>query len=133
MVNGVQKRRVTVLNHKENIESEMSDENFNHNECLNQKIEYGEIEKVVKGLKPGKSCGYDNIPNEILRQENVMLLLFHLFNKCFDFGKVPTTWLKSIIVPIPKKFNKRPKCSSELQRHQSSFLYKQSLFRSFKQ
>ncbi len=37
-----------------------------------------------------------------------MLLLYNLFTKCFEFGIVPTIWLKALILPVPKSASKDP-------------------------
>ena len=49
------------------------------NTFLNDEVSYDEIERVVKVLKSNKSVGPDAIPNEILKHNDVKLLLFDLF------------------------------------------------------
>ena len=80
----------------------------NVNEILNRPIEYGEVEKVVLKLKKKKATGIDNIPNEILMNENVICVLWKYITACFESGLVPRLWLKSIINPIPKGSDKDP-------------------------
>ena len=51
---------------------------------LNEPIGYHEIENAVKSLKPKKSPGIDGLPNEVLTDPSLLILLWSLFNKCFD-------------------------------------------------
>ena len=53
-------------------------------------------------LKSNKSVGPDAIPNEILKHNDVKLLLFDLFRLCLKTGTIPSMWQKAIISPIPK-------------------------------
>ncbi len=53
-----------------------------------------------------KSVGIDQISNEVLKKNDIMLILFQLYVKCFDSGLVPSLWLKAIITPIPKSSTK---------------------------
>ena len=84
--------------------SNMNDNNV----LLNSTISLAEISEVTKTLKNNKSVGFDNIPNEILKNENVKIALCNYLNACFKFSKVPSVWLKSVIIPIPKGGNKDP-------------------------
>ena len=58
--------------------------------------------------KNKKSPGLDNIPNEVLKNRNIILVMFKLFTFCFDNCIIPNSWLKSIIKPIPKGAGKDP-------------------------
>ncbi len=42
------------------------------------------------------------IPNEILKNAKLRVILKELFQLCLDSAKIPTDWLKAIIKPIPK-------------------------------
>ncbi len=53
---------------------------------LNGPISFDEFEKIINKLKINKSSGIDQIPNEVLKIHYVMLLLYNLFTKCFEFG-----------------------------------------------
>ena len=90
------------------IGSNMSHANFQSNLVLNRKISFYEIERVVLKLKTQKAPGPDMIPNELVKCSEIRLLLYHLFNYCFEHGIVPSRWLKAIIKPIPKGANKDP-------------------------
>ena len=57
-----------------------------------------------KGLKSGKSCGIDEISNEML-QLSVPVLLKHflfLFNFILQNGTYPSNWKENVIKPIYK-------------------------------
>ena len=64
------------------------------------------IEEVVFATtrtKNGKSSGYDNIANEILKLPEIVPVLHTLYAYCFRFGKTPDDWFKSLITPIYKE------------------------------
>ena len=84
------------------IESRMFSHNQEPNKMLNQVISYDEVENVVRKLKIKKSCGIDGIPNEVLKSNSIILLLWKLLDKCFEYSRTPSVWLKSIISPIQK-------------------------------
>ena len=71
------------------------------NDILNQNIHIDEIQKVVLHLKEKKAPGIDEIYNEVLKNEPIIKLLQVLFQFCFDTGKVPSLWRKTLIRPIP--------------------------------
>ena len=50
---------------------------------LNEQLSYDEVEKAVRKLQNGKSPGLDNIPNEILKNKEVIMCLWYLYRKCF--------------------------------------------------
>ena len=64
---------------------------------------YDEVEKVLNKLKSNKSAGWDNIPNEVIKNKSVYVLLLKYFQKYFDSSFVP-----SIVSPIPKSATKDP-------------------------
>ena len=53
-------------------------------------------------MKKGKEAGFDEKPSEVLYSEQSIVFLCKLFSKCFETGKVPTSWGKGIINPIQK-------------------------------
>ncbi|CAC5406288.1 unnamed protein product [Mytilus coruscus] len=69
---------------------------------LNREISREEVKDAVYKAKLGKAIGIDEIPSEILRNDNCIDLLHKLFKFCFTEGQVPEEWLTSIITPIPK-------------------------------
>ena len=73
------------------------------NDNLDGEITNDEILKCINRLKSGKACGYDSIPNEILKCEHITDTLHELFNMCFRTSNIPGDWNKIIIKPIPKK------------------------------
>ena len=80
----------------------------NTNDFVNEPISYDELEKCVLKLHNKKAVGMDGIPNEILKNKDVMLATWKLFTVYFTNGVVPSVWLKSVVVPIPKSSKKDP-------------------------
>ncbi len=101
--------RENILNMKDHKERSMQDPLYNANINLNRPISLDEVKKVVSKAKNGKAVGMDNIPNEILKCQPIIGALHALFQLCFDSGKVPTIWTKSIISPIPKNRTNDPR------------------------
>ena len=74
------------------------------NSILNRDISAEEVLKAVKSLKSGKSCGIDEISNEML-QMSVPVLSKHflfLFNFILQNGTYPSNWKENVIKPIYK-------------------------------
>jgi len=67
----------------------------------------GEVEKAIKRLKNKKAPGPDNIHSEVLKliDENGVCFLTELFNRIYDTGTIPSDWLHSTFITIPKKNN----------------------------
>ena len=59
--------------------------------------------------KKGKASGIDQIPIEVLRNDNLGFYLHVLFNVYFDKGIIPSMWNKCIISPIPKSSTTDPR------------------------
>ncbi len=55
------------INHKNQLDEEMSYPSYDNNELLNYDITFEELERVVNRLKKNKACGFDCIPNEFLK------------------------------------------------------------------
>ena len=104
-----------------------------HNELLNGSISYDEIEKVINGAKLKKACGYDGMYNEVIKSSECKHALYRLFNLCFDYGKVPSTWQKAIISPVPKSAMKDPHVPSEYRGVISALTCRQNLLTGSKQ
>ena len=81
-----------------------------HNIMLNCDISYDEVEAQVNKSTLNKSVGFDNIPNEVLKHPDCIMLLYRLFKLCFDKSLVPSAWLKAVISPTPKGADKDPYC-----------------------
>ena len=60
------------------------------------------LNKGSKEWKKGKAVGFDEIPSEVLYSEQSIAFLCKLFSKCFEMGRVPTSWGKGIINQIQK-------------------------------
>ena len=69
---------------------------------LNVNFTEEEIRRAIRNAKPNKAVGNDQIPNEALKNEAMTIILKDFFQLCFDLGKIPDEWMKSIINPIPK-------------------------------
>ena len=61
-----------------------------------------EVNKALSKAKTNKAVGIDHLPNEGLKSAKCAELLFRLYNAVFESAKMPTIWLKAVIVPIPK-------------------------------
>ena len=66
-----------------------------------------EAEAAVKSLKPGKSAGVDNIPDELLQAggETMIDVLLNICNKIWQTGEWPTPWTQSLVITLSKKGN----------------------------
>ena len=64
---------------------------------------------MTQKLKNNKATGNDFVPNEILKCNNLLDVLYNLLNYCFVNHTIPYEWSKSRITPILKpnkcKFN----------------------------
>ena len=69
---------------------------------LNVAITEQEVRVALNKSKSKKAVGIDNLPNEILKNNESAKLLHKLFNKIFQCNLVPSIWKKAIIKPIPK-------------------------------
>ena len=66
-------------------------------EDINGHITYDEVFKTVNKL-----------PNEVIKNKDVINILTRFMNMCFMHNIIPTLWTKSIIKPIPKGSSKDP-------------------------
>ncbi|XP_072181494.1 uncharacterized protein [Diadema setosum] len=62
-----------------------------------------EVVGTVTSLKSGKAPGVDNIPTEMLKEEEAADMLHKLCNLIWRTGEWPKQWTQSLIVPLPKK------------------------------
>ena len=69
---------------------------------LNHDITEDEVRRVIFNSKSRKATGIENLPNEILKNDNTVVILTKLFSKIFNTGIMPTIWKTAIIKPIPK-------------------------------
>ena len=75
---------------------------------LNNDVSIQEVNNATRRLKDDKATGCDEIPNEILKRENLSPILRKFMNVCFVHGVTPTVWQQAIISPIPKSSSKDP-------------------------
>ena len=90
------------------INNKVSSNCCNHT-CYNtHNIDVSEVEVAVKSLKPGKSDGtYDQKSNHIINGPKILFVwLSLLFNGMLRHGIVPSSFLVSSVIPIPKCKNK---------------------------
>jgi hypothetical protein len=68
------------------------------------KIQESEVKDAVKRMKGGKAMGPNEIPIEVWRslEDVVIVWLTKLFNLIFQSNKMPDGWRPSILVPIFK-------------------------------
>ena len=90
-------------------ELNMKDPLYTSDYYLNYPLTFNEIKRCVMKAKSNKSTGTDMIPNEILKFDCVIQVLYDLFNICFDYGIIPDKWSESIISPIIKSNNSDPR------------------------
>lgn len=71
-------------------------------------ITHEELAQKLKTLKPKKSCGFDSIRSEMLKNCNAELqrAVLKLFNIILKWGYFPDTWNKGLITPIHKNGDK---------------------------
>lgn len=65
-----------------------------------------EVEYALKNTKNRKATGPDEIPVEILKllkDQKALDVLVELFNLIYITGTIPKDWLRSTIIPLPKK------------------------------
>ena len=90
-------------------ENDMVDPLWVDNEDLNSNFTTDEVKNIVMKCKNGKASGIDSIPYEALKNDQAISVLTHMFQLCFDCGKVPSMWLRSIINPIAKSKDNDPR------------------------
>ena len=91
-----------ISNLKDELERGMSNTAYCSNYMLNGDISIEEVQRVVDKAKLNKAVGVDELPNEVLKNPSMLNILHCLFQNCFQYGILPSTWSKSIIKPIPK-------------------------------
>lgn len=69
-----------------------------------------EVIYAIKSNKKGKAPGPDGITSDIMKliDENNIIIYVDLFNAIHKTGIIPTEWLKSTFVILPKV--NHPKC-----------------------
>jgi len=74
---------------------------LNNCEEMNYEIRYDEVSEAIDKNKDKKS--HLEIPNEVLKNVQMKLLLYKFYNMCFKMGYNPVDWNFSDIIPIPKR------------------------------
>lgn len=69
---------------------------------LNREITLDEVRRSIFAGKKNKACGNDEIPYEVIQNENCVHMLHKLFTICFQNGLIPSEWSRCIIVPVSK-------------------------------
>ncbi len=86
----------------------MENDNYISNPEINFPITMNEIEIIYIKLRLNKATGIDNLPNEVLKNQDVLIMLYTLFSKYFYMCLLPSVWLKAVINHIPKGANNDP-------------------------
>jgi hypothetical protein len=91
--------------HKQILEMNMQDPLYESNNQLNGNNTMSEISNIVMQAKMYSSCGFHNIPYDVLKNAPVIATLQKLFQLIFDCSIIPSLWRKAIICPILKDEN----------------------------
>ena len=83
---------------------------------LDRWVTRAELGEVLNTLKDGKASGWDDIPNEALRNapEALLVQIVRLYNNVMSRGKVPAAWRRGRLVLVHKRgartdaYNYRP-------------------------
>ena len=72
---------------------------------LNSKITANEVSCAIAKCKPDKSCGPDNLLNEVLKctHDDTLVFIVNAFNTLFENKFFPLEWTHANILPIYKK------------------------------
>jgi hypothetical protein len=81
-------------------------------DALNKPIELHEVKDAIQRMKVRKAAGIDEIPIEVLKNDQCIRILYTICNQCFATGSIPSDWKKGIINPIPKGNDKDPRVPS---------------------
>jgi hypothetical protein len=89
-------------------------EDPDHN-CEQPDITTEELDTVIKKLKRNKSCGPDNIPNEVIIEanEDTKEIYRHVFNNILQNQSIPEDWQIGTITRLYKGKGQLGKCSNE--------------------
>jgi hypothetical protein len=84
------------------VETNYREKVVHNSDILDQEITINDIITALRKSKKGKATGVDEIPVEVLCNENCMQFLCDLFNACFQSGVFPEMWKMGVISPVPK-------------------------------
>jgi hypothetical protein len=94
------------INHEQNIERQIKNI-INQNTTPNEQIQPTDEQEVrahIKKLKTKKAPGHDQITNKALKKlpQNTVQNLTLIINQILTLQHFPTTWKKSVVIPIDK-------------------------------
>jgi hypothetical protein len=74
-----------------------------------------ELNKIIKKLKKGKSCGPDEIPNDvfIMADDQTKQIYLTTLNKILQSQQIPENWQLGTVTRIYKNKGTKGKCSNE--------------------
>ena len=72
---------------------------------LNASFNFQEVKTALNSMKNGKARGWDNIPNEALKNlpDNMLVKITELFNKIKTSGVMPNGWNKGRVTLVHKR------------------------------
>ena len=91
--------------HKQELEAVIEDHIYSPNVQLNETITIAEVSRLVMRAKSGSACGPDEVPYDVLKKPQIIVVLRDLFQLIFDASLIPTIWRKAVICPILKDIN----------------------------
>ena len=64
-----------------------------------------EVEKALKGMRKGKTCGIDDMPAELLKylENKARKGIVYLCNEIYNKGEWPEDFLATVMIPIEKE------------------------------
>ena len=73
-----------------------------------------ELEEALKALKPKQAPGPDYITNDMILHLGTQAKrkMLQILNASWKSGKIPNTWKKAIMIPIPKHGKQRNRVDS---------------------
>ena len=77
---------------------------------ISPEITKSEVMYAIKAQKNGKATGPDEVYAEVIKvmadqESSGLSLLTSLFNAIYASGEIPSDWLRSTFIPLPKKSN----------------------------
>ena len=74
------------------------------NENINEEFTIDEIRLIIRKIKNGKTCGIDQIKNEVLKAcpHELMVIMLKFFNAILNSGIVPELWCIGLIMHLYK-------------------------------
>lgn len=85
-----------ITNINDMLERGVDKDGYTVNPCLNSGLTL-DVTRALNKAKHGKAVGVEGLYNKVLKNQEVLPLLFSLFNACFLYGIIPSLWCKSII------------------------------------